>query len=316
MKKVVACAFLLILGLALRSWWRSPEPPPLDSGAATNASEATAPTRTTDAAPASADVGEVVARTDATAMRHAVEPHPAAAAGAELSVLVIHTPSPTPPAIDSHGYPLVDPRLRLVYRVHAHDVVRAHEQMRARWPMVMDGARRCIEAARFGDRELQEALDASIVQSAAQISGLQVEEVLWRKRVVFDAQTSDPGNRELLGSGEFTTVTCPDPLKHEFTPLGAPAGTKASLGLRLVYVVRSDMEKAAHEHLQMHWATAQAELATLFEQQRLQDLQAESGLRVLEKAVQQHLDNTLFPSVGGMRPGRVSKVAWTRWLIQ
>ncbi|MCA8965912.1 MAG: hypothetical protein H6838_01085 [Planctomycetes bacterium] len=115
---------------------------------------------------------------------------------------------------------------------------------------------------------------------------------------------------------EFVDVTHPDQIKHEFNPRTKAGKGIASLALKFVYTVREDREGEAFEQIKEHWDVANSNVLVIMKQRSMEELQAESGVRILEKDVLDDLDRTLFPEVDGHKVAKVTKVIWMRWLMQ
>lgn len=114
----------------------------------------------------------------------------------------------------------------------------------------------------------------------------------------------------------FSDITHPDQIKHEFNPRTKAGKAIASIALKFVYTVRDDLEGVAFEQIKEHWDEANSHALVVMKTRSMEELQAESGLRILEKELIDDLDRTLFPTVDGHKVAKVTKVIWVRWLMQ
>lgn len=115
---------------------------------------------------------------------------------------------------------------------------------------------------------------------------------------------------------EMLDVTHPDPIQHEFNPRTKAGKGIGRVALKFVYRVREDQEEAAFEQIKEHWELANSNVLLLLKTRSMEELNSESGVRMLEKDLIDDLDQTLFPEQDGQKLARVSRVMWTKWLMQ
>ncbi len=115
---------------------------------------------------------------------------------------------------------------------------------------------------------------------------------------------------------ETLDVTHPDSIQHEFNPRTKAGKGIGRVALKFVYRVREDQEAAAFEQIKEHWEIANSNVLLLLKARSMEELQSESGVRMLEKDIQDDLDRTLFPTENGQKIARVSRVMWSKWLMQ
>jgi flagellar basal body-associated protein FliL len=115
---------------------------------------------------------------------------------------------------------------------------------------------------------------------------------------------------------ETLDVTHPDPIQHEFNPRTKAGKGIGRVALKFVYRVREDQEAAAFEQIKQHWEEANSNVLLLLKNRSMEELQSESGVRMLEKDILDDLDRTLFPAEHGQKVARVSRVMWSKWLMQ
>lgn len=115
---------------------------------------------------------------------------------------------------------------------------------------------------------------------------------------------------------ETLDVTHPDPIQHEFNPRTKAGKGIGRVALKFVYRVREDQEAAAFEQIKEHWELANSNVLLLLKTRSMEELQSESGVRMLEKDLMDDLDRTLFPEQNGVKLARVSRVMWSKWLMQ
>ncbi|MBX3462934.1 MAG: hypothetical protein KF830_07170 [Planctomycetes bacterium] len=115
---------------------------------------------------------------------------------------------------------------------------------------------------------------------------------------------------------ETIDVTHPDPIQHEFNPRTKAGKGIGRVALKFVYRVREDQEAAAFAQIKEHWELANSNALLLLKTRTMEELQSEAGVRMLEKDLLDDLDRTLFPEHGGQKLARVSRVMWSKWLMQ
>lgn len=111
-------------------------------------------------------------------------------------------------------------------------------------------------------------------------------------------------------------VTHPDPIQHEFNPRTKAGKGIARVALKFVYRVREDNEAAAFEQIKKRWELANSNVLLLLKTRSMEELNSEAGVRMLEKDILDDLDRTLFPADGGHKIASVSRVMWSKWLMQ
>jgi hypothetical protein len=121
-----------------------------------------------------------------------------------------------------------------------------------------------------------------------------------------------------VGKRSFGSVdmTHPDPISHQFNPRTRAGKGLASIELRFVYRVRQDQERAAAQQIAQNWLFANSNVLVLLKSLSWEELSSESAGQMLERAVIDELDRTLFPTVAGRKLARVTRVVWTKWLMQ
>jgi flagellar basal body-associated protein FliL len=115
---------------------------------------------------------------------------------------------------------------------------------------------------------------------------------------------------------ETLDVTHPDLIQHEFNPRTKAGKGIGRVALKFVYRVREDLEETAFEQIKEHWELANSNVLLLLKTRSMEELQSESGVRMLEKDIIDDLDRTLFPEHDGQKIARVSRVMWSKWLMQ
>lgn len=115
---------------------------------------------------------------------------------------------------------------------------------------------------------------------------------------------------------ETLDVTHPDLIQHEFNPRTKAGKGIGRVALKFVYRVREDHEQAAFEQIKENWELANSNVLLLLKTRSMEELQSESGVRMLEKDILDDLDRTLFPERDGHRIAKVSRVMWSKWLMQ
>jgi flagellar basal body-associated protein FliL len=115
---------------------------------------------------------------------------------------------------------------------------------------------------------------------------------------------------------EFVDVTHPDPMQHEFNPRTKAGKGMGRVALKFVYTVREDKEHDAFEQIKTHIEQANSNVLLLLKTRSMEELQSEAGIRMLEKDLIDDLDRTLFPGKGDEKVAQVSRVIWSKWLMQ
>lgn len=115
---------------------------------------------------------------------------------------------------------------------------------------------------------------------------------------------------------DMVDVTHPDPIQHEFNPRTKAGKGIGRVAMKFVYRVREDLEDQAFEQIKTHWELANSNVLLLLKTRSMEELQSESGVRMLEKDLIDDLDRTLFPEQDGQKVARISRIMWTKWLMQ
>jgi hypothetical protein len=115
---------------------------------------------------------------------------------------------------------------------------------------------------------------------------------------------------------QMLDVTHPDPMKHQFNPRTKAGKGVAVIELQFVYRVREDLEHEAFEQIRQNWLFANSNVLVMLKGLSWEELTSESGGKLLEKQVLDELDRTLFPATDGHKAAKVTRVVWTKWLMQ
>ena len=115
---------------------------------------------------------------------------------------------------------------------------------------------------------------------------------------------------------EQIDVTHPDLIKKEFNPRTRAGKGVARVSFKFVYTVREDLEDAAFAQIEQNWEHANSNVLLILKTRSMEELQSETGVRMLEHDLIQDLDRTLFPEHGGHKVARVSRILWNDWLLQ
>lgn len=107
----------------------------------------------------------------------------------------------------------------------------------------------------------------------------------------------------------------PDEIKHSFNPRTKAGKGMVRLSFKFRYTVRDDHEDVAFEQMKTHWEEVKSTSLLLLKQRSMEELQADAGLRVLEKDLVEALDHTLFPA-GKDKVAKVTSVVWVEILTQ
>jgi len=114
---------------------------------------------------------------------------------------------------------------------------------------------------------------------------------------------------------EDIDVRHPDEIQHEFNPKSKAGSRIARVSFKFVYTVREDLEKEAFAKIKDRWEEAKSNCLEVLSNRSLEELNTESGLRMLEKDLVDDLDRTLFPKTED-KIARVSRVIWGKRLYQ
>lgn len=117
---------------------------------------------------------------------------------------------------------------------------------------------------------------------------------------------------------ELIDVRHPDEIQHEFNPKSRGAGRGfARVSFKFVYTVRDDLVDQAFEQIKAHWEDAKSLSLEVFSNRSYEELQSESGRRVLEMDLMHELERAFFPTAKGEAPiARVTRINWQRRLMQ
>ncbi|MBL8750668.1 MAG: flagellar basal body-associated FliL family protein [Planctomycetes bacterium] len=115
---------------------------------------------------------------------------------------------------------------------------------------------------------------------------------------------------------EYVDVTNPDVIQHEFNPRTKAGKGVGRVALKFVYRVREDQEKEAYDRIVENWEQANSNVLLILKTRSYEELQTEAGVRTLEKDILDDLDRTLFPGDPKTKIARVTRVMWSKWLMQ
>jgi len=115
---------------------------------------------------------------------------------------------------------------------------------------------------------------------------------------------------------EYVDVTHPDLIQHEFNPRTKAGKGVGRVALKFVYRVREDQEDPAFDSIKENWEQAQSNVLLILKTRSYEELNTEAGVRTLEKDILDDLDRTLFPGDQKTKLARVTRVMWSKWLMQ
>jgi flagellar basal body-associated protein FliL len=115
---------------------------------------------------------------------------------------------------------------------------------------------------------------------------------------------------------EFVDVVHPDPILHEFNPRSKVGKGIARVQLKFVYTVREDREAKAFARIEQQWEQIISNVLVLLKSRSMEELRSDAGVAMLEKDIIDDLDHTLFPGKGDQKIARVTRVMWSKWLLQ
>ena len=115
---------------------------------------------------------------------------------------------------------------------------------------------------------------------------------------------------------EFVDVVHPDPILHEFNPRSKVGKGIARVQLKFVYTVREDREAKAFARIEQQWEQVISNVLVLLKSRSMEQLRSDVGVAMLEKELIDDLDRTLFPGKGDQKIARVTRVMWSKWLLQ
>ena len=114
----------------------------------------------------------------------------------------------------------------------------------------------------------------------------------------------------------FVDVVHPDAILHEFNPRSKVGKGICRVQLKFVYTVREDLEAKAFERIEQQWEQVISNVLVLLKTRSMEDLRSDVGVAMLEKDLIDDLDRTLFPGKGDTKVARVTRVMWSKWLVQ
>ena len=115
---------------------------------------------------------------------------------------------------------------------------------------------------------------------------------------------------------EVVDVVHPDPILHEFNPRSKVGKGIARVQLKFVYTLREDHEQKAFARIEQQWEQVISNVLVLLKSRSMEELRSETGVAMLEKQLIDDLDRTLFPGKGDQIIARVTRVMWSKWLLQ
>lgn len=115
---------------------------------------------------------------------------------------------------------------------------------------------------------------------------------------------------------EDLDVTHPDLISKEFNPRTRAGKGVARVSFKFVYTVREDHEQQAFEQIKEHWEQANSNTLMILKTRSMEELQTESGIRILEHDLLSDLDQTLFPGHGDEKVATVTRILWKDLLLQ
>lgn len=134
--------------------------------------------------------------------------------------------------------------------------------------------------------------------------------------VVFAVPPKTIAVKEEVKPVEFVDVTHPDVIQHEFNPRTKAGKGIGRVALKFVYRVREDQEETAFEQIKENWEQANSNVLLILKTRSMEELNSESGALTLQKDIQDDLDRTLFPGDPKTKVARVTRVMWSKWLMQ
>ncbi len=134
--------------------------------------------------------------------------------------------------------------------------------------------------------------------------------------VVFAVPPKTIAVKEEVKVPQTIDVTHPDLIQHEFNPRTKAGKGIGRVALKFVYRVREDMEDTAFQQIKEHWEQANSNVLLILKTRSMEELGSESGVRTLEKDILDDLDRTLFPGEQKTKTARVTRVMWSKWLMQ
>ena len=111
-------------------------------------------------------------------------------------------------------------------------------------------------------------------------------------------------------------VLHPDPLKKTFNPRTKAGKGTARIEFKFVYTVREDLEGEAFKLIKENWEQANSDALMLLKRRSMEELQSDTGMRILEKDLIDELDRALFAKPGTERIATVTRVLWGDLLFQ
>ena len=111
-------------------------------------------------------------------------------------------------------------------------------------------------------------------------------------------------------------VIHPDVLDFTFNPTSKTGRGVASFKFRFVYTVREDLEEEAFHQIEERWLQAKSNLLMILTSRSVEELRTEAGMKMLERAMIDDLDRTLFEGHGDERTAEVTRIMWEKTLFQ
>jgi flagellar basal body-associated protein FliL len=111
-------------------------------------------------------------------------------------------------------------------------------------------------------------------------------------------------------------VLHPDPLKKTFNPRTKAGKGTARIEFKFVYTVRKDLEADAFTLIKENWEQANSDALMLLKRRSMEELNSDTGMRMLEKDLIEELDRALFGKPGTERVATVTRVLLVDLLVQ
>lgn len=115
---------------------------------------------------------------------------------------------------------------------------------------------------------------------------------------------------------ELIDVRHPDEITHEFNPKSKAGRGIARVSFKFVYTVREDLEKDAFALIKERWEEAKSNSLEVLANRSIEELNTDSGRRMLDKDLIDDLDRTLFPGKKEDKVARVARLIWVKRLYQ
>lgn len=108
----------------------------------------------------------------------------------------------------------------------------------------------------------------------------------------------------------YAQVIHPDEIAHTFNPRDSKR--LATVALKFVYTVRSDLETKAFDVIKTKWAMVSDVAWNMLKQRTTEELDSDQGMTALKREIQEELDRRLFREEGKEPMARVSEVLVVR----